>query len=313
MNPTWRHAALTLALLLGLTGLARGAEPLREVKRIVFLGDSITQRGDYVADIECWLLAQGLAVEVLNLGLGSETAADLTPAENAEHLRAHGFGRPFLSARVSRALAATKPDLLFACYGMNDGTGLPPDASGTARFGAALTALRQAAAAAGVKRVVLLTPPVDDRKDKGGEANLVRYTAWLLSKRAEGWDIVDLHTPMRQALDESRATDPAFKFAKDGVHPGREGHWLMAREVLTQFFGAKLDGVTSAENLFAARGPEIRALVYQRMSVRFEAWMTQIGHQRPGVAGGPKAKPGLPLAEADAKAAELTQQIQKLK
>ena len=29
------------------------------VQRIVFLGDSITQAGGYVADVECWLLAQG--------------------------------------------------------------------------------------------------------------------------------------------------------------------------------------------------------------------------------------------------------------
>ncbi len=57
---------------------------------------------------------------------------------------------------------------------------------------------------------------------------------------------------------------------------------------------------------------EIRKLVHERMVLLFDAWMTQIGHKRPGVAGGPGAKPGLPLAQADAKAAELTQQIQKL-
>ena len=40
--------------------------------------------------------------------------------------------------------------------------------------------------------------------------------------------------------------------------------------------------------------------------------MTQIGHKRPGVAGAPGAKPGLPPAEAKAKAADLAQQIQML-
>ena len=298
----------------GATVPAKATELLRGVHRIVFLGDSITQGGDYVTDVECWLLAHGIQVEVLNLGLGSETASDLTPEENAGHLKAHGFGRPFVSERLARALAATKPDLLFACYGMNDGGSLPPDETGTKRFADAVTHLRETALKAGVKRVVICTPPVEDAKGnatkKFHDENLTRYTTWLLTKRADGWNVVDIHTPMRFALDAGRAKNPAFEFAKDGVHPGREGHWLMAREILTQTFGAKLDGVASAEELFPARGAEIRKLVHDRMVLLFNSWMTQIGHQRPGVAGGPGAKPGLPLAEANAKAADLAKQIQ---
>jgi lysophospholipase L1-like esterase len=292
---------------------ARAAAMLRGVHRIVFLGDSITQGGDYVVDCECWLLAHGFNVDVLNLGLASETASDLTPEENAAHLQSFGFGRPFVSERLGRALAATKPDLLLACYGMNDAGSLPPDATGTRRFGEAITKLRDAAAKAGVKRLVNCTPPVfddkGDAKQKAHDENLARYTAWLLSKRAVGWDVVDIHTPMRRALDEGRVKNPAFKFADDGVHPGREGHWLMAREILTQFFGAKLEGVACAEDLFPAHGSEIRKLVHERMVLLFDAWMTQIGHQRPSVAGGPGAKPGLPITEANEKAADLGKQI----
>lgn len=292
---------------------AKATATLRGVHRIVFLGDSITRAGDYVTDCECWLLAHGFRVEVLNLGLDSETASDLTPEENAAHLQKYGFGRPFASERLDRALAATKPDLLFACYGMNDSSSLPPGATGTRRFAEAITNLRAAAANAGVKRVVICAPPVYD--DKGTAAqefhdeNLARYTAWLLSKRADGWDVVDIHTPMRRALDEGRAKNPAFKFSNDGVHPGRAGHWLMAREILTNFFGAKLDGVSSAEELFPAHGSEIRQLIHERMVLLSSAWMTQIGHKRPGVAGGPGAKPGPPISEANEKTAALTKRI----
>jgi lysophospholipase L1-like esterase len=286
---------------------------LRGVHCIVFLGDSITQAGDYVTDCECWLLAHRFQIEVLNLGLASETASDLTPAENAPHLKTYGFGRPFVSERLDRALAATKPDLLFACYGMNDAGSLPPDATGTRRFAEAITHLRESATKAGVKRVVVCTPPVfdakGDAKQNSQDENLTRYTAWLLSQRAAGWNVVDIHTPMRRALDEGRARNPAFQFAADGVHPGREGHWLMAREILTQFFGANLDGVTSAEDLFPAHGTEIRKLVQERMVILFNAWMTQIPHQRPGVPGGPGAQPGPPLTEANDKAAEIAQRI----
>jgi len=292
---------------------AKAAAMLRGVHRIVFLGDSITQAGDYVADCECWLLAHGFQIEVLNLGLASETVSDLTPGENASHLKSFGFGRPFLSDRLDRALAATKPDLLFACYGMNDGGSLPPDAAGTKRFAEAITHLRDAAAKAGVKRVVICTPPVQDAKGDAKQQfhdeNLARYTTWLLSKRADGWDVVDIHTPMRRALDEDRAKNPAFQFAADGVHPGREGHWLTTREILTQFFGAKLDGVTSAEDFFPAHGAEIRKLVQERMAILFDAYMTQIPHKRPGVPGGPGAKPGPSIAEATVKAVEIAKRI----
>jgi lysophospholipase L1-like esterase len=308
--------ALSLVLLL----FAQGAEDTaamnpRGVHRIVFLGDSITQAGDYVVDCECWLLAHGFDVEVLNLGLGSETASDLTPAENEGHLRTYGFGRPFVSERLDRALTMTKPDLLFACYGMNDGGALPADESGLKRFAEAITRLRDAAAKAGVKRVVICAPPIYDNlgnPGNGEDEQLARFTTWLLSKRADGWDVVDLHTPMRQALDQERTKDPAFKFAKDGVHPGREGHWLMAREILTQFFGANLGGVTNAENLFPAHGKEIRGLARQRMELQFSAWMTKIGHKRPGVAGGPDAQPGPTVAEAGEKSAAIGKQISLL-
>ena len=42
-------------------------------------------QGDYVTDVECWLVAQGIEVEVSNLGLGGETATDLTTNENSSH------------------------------------------------------------------------------------------------------------------------------------------------------------------------------------------------------------------------------------
>lgn len=302
-----------LSMIAGMSFADAVPTPLRGVHRIVILGDSITQAGDYVTDFECWLVSQGIHIEVLNLGLASETASDLTEAENAEHKRGNGFGRPFVSQRLNRVLNATKPDLLVACYGMNDGGSLPADESGTKRFAAAITRLRDEALNAGVKYVVLCTPPPQDARgnisQKAHDENLTRYSNWLLSKKADGWVVVDIHGPMRKALDERRAKNPNFAFAPDGVHPGREGHWLMASLILKQFLGADLEGVSSAEQLFKKNGPEIRQLVHARMSTLFAAWMTAIGHTRPGVPGGPGAKPGLSIAEANAKAAEFSNQI----
>lgn len=293
-----------------------GGEKLAGVKRIVFLGDSITQGGDYVTDFECWLAANSAKTEVINLGLGSETASDLTAEENAGHLKAHGFGRPTVNERLDRALTATRPDLLVVCYGMNDGSSLPSNDEGLKRFSEAITHLRDVALKSGAKRVVFCTPPVRDDKGNASlkfhDENLTRYTEWLLTKRTTGWDVVDFHGPMRKALDEGRAKNRAFLLSPDGVHPNREGHWIMARELLTQFLGAKLDGINSAEALFPEKGPEIRKLAHQRMSTRFAAWMSQIGHKRPGVPGGPGSKPGPTVGQATEQAAAITKQIEAL-
>ena len=85
---------------------------LQNIHRIVFLGDSITQGGDYVTDIECWLLSRGLAIEVIDVGLSSETATDLTEEENAPHRAAHGFLRPQVSQRLALTLAIDRRQLL---------------------------------------------------------------------------------------------------------------------------------------------------------------------------------------------------------
>jgi hypothetical protein len=185
----------------------------------------------------------------------------------------------------------TSPDFLFVCYGMNDGGSLPADDHGLKRFADSITWLRDAALKSGVRRVILCTPPVHDAKGDDSrlfhDANLTRYTSWLLSKRKDGWEVVDFHTPMRMALDQGRATNPAFALAADGTHPGREGHWIMAKELLQDSFGA--DGIKAAcaEDLFPSKGREIRSLIRELTELRFHHWMSRIGHERPGVPGGP--------------------------
>lgn len=61
-------------------------ELLRHAKRIVFLGNSITYGGDYVAMFDTWLLTQNLKTEpvVINVGLPSETVSGLSEAGHAQ-------------------------------------------------------------------------------------------------------------------------------------------------------------------------------------------------------------------------------------
>jgi lysophospholipase L1-like esterase/pimeloyl-ACP methyl ester carboxylesterase len=274
---------------------------LKDGKRILFLGDSITYGGDYVTDFECWLLANGLNVEVINVGLPSETGADLTPTEQQEtHIKPYGFPRPTISERINRILEKTRPDWVFACYGMNDGSSLPQNDEGFARYVAALETLKSTLEKAGAKRVIFLTPPTHDsgpgKAMSRHDEMLHRFSEWLLSKRQNSWEVIDIHGPMRAALSERRKTEPNFRFANDGVHPGREGHALMAAQMRKYF------ALSDGDSRFYATA--FRNLVQQRMAVRRDAWLSETGHTRPGIAK------GLPLEQANAKAQEITAQIQ---
>jgi lysophospholipase L1-like esterase len=291
---------------------------MNDFRRIVFLGDSITQAGDYVTDVGCWLVGQGFAGDVINVGLSSESATDLTPSENARHLKAHGFGHPLLSHRLGRVLAETRPDLLFACYGMNDSDGLPAGDEGVQRFAVAMTCLRTSALAAGVKRVVLCTPPVHDVSSQSHgpsaqDEKLAGYRDWLISMRADGWDVVDIHGPMSRELEVIRQADPSFRFAPDGVHPGREGHWFLARQILNQYFSADIHTLERVEQSFPANGKEIRELVQKRIRILWSATMSVIGHDRPGVTGYPDMPPGPSIKHAEAEAALIDAGLEALK
>lgn len=310
---------LAFAVVLGSAPLGLvAAAPTGETQRVVFLGDSITHAGDYAAGVECWLLSRGQRPMVLNIGLPSESAAELTAAENAAHAESAGFPRPFLGDRLERSLALAKPDLLFACYGMNDASALPEGSAGLNRYAGAVTRLRDAAIRAGAKRVVLCTPPVYDPKGphspakRRHQANLEAYRGWLLSKRADGWDVVDIHGPMRRDLEAARKSDPAFRFQPDGVHPDGGGHWVMAREILTQYFNADLRGISSPAEFFSKNGGQIRDLAKRRMKIRSDSLLSQIGHSRPKIPGGPGTPPGPTAEAAEAQASEIAKAIDSL-
>ncbi len=298
---------LFAALLTAMTiHTALAAPDITGAKRIVILGDSITYSGDYITDVEAWLLSRGATAEVINLGLPSETAADLTPLEQQEtHIKPHGFPRPTISERLNRILEKSQPDWVLACYGMNDGSSLPQNDEGFARYCAAMETLKSTVEKAGVKQFIALTPPIHDAGPGKGiskhDEMLHRFSEWLLSKRKDGWSVIDIHGPMRAALDERRKAEPNFRFAGDGVHPSREGHDLIARQIIQYFSSpAEAQAFFARSSSFAK---PMRDLVQQRMAIRRNAWLTSTGHARPGLAK------GLPMDEANAKVQELTAQI----
>ena len=302
---------MRLLLLVSLLGLAVSVaaadspDPraaLEAADRVLVLGDSITYDGRWVADLVAWMESEGLEAEVIDCGLSSETVSGLSEEGHA----GGRFPRPDLAERLDRVLRLTRPDVVLACYGMNCGIYQPLDEARFAKFREGMERLHAAAEQAGAT-IIHLTPPIyagpPGKPGPAGEidydAVLAAYSDWLLSKRADGWLVIDVHGPMQEALEARRAKDPAFTFAADAVHPGDEGHWQIARAVIA---GLGDESVAAAEKA----PPRLEAFlsdVTRRLRILRDSYLAAAGHSRPGV------PPGLPVAEAEAKARLITRSL----
>ena len=316
------------------TGLALGflliptsvyaADPLEGVRRIVFLGDSITYAGHYIELVEAYmrLKAPGLDCQFLNLGLPSETVSGLSEPGHA----GGAFPRPGLHERLDRILSKIKPDLIVACYGMNDGIYYPFDVKRFKAYQNGIQLLREKARTAGARIIYLTPPPFDPVPIKsrtlpaareeyplpyeGYDNVLSRYSEWLVERRSDGWDVVDIHTPLLKYLNEARSRDPKFRLAGDGVHLDPKGHWLIARELLKHWrvLEPKDESADTADTVFASipQGEKILSLVERRQRVLKDAWLTATGHKRPGMTK------GVTRADSETQATAIGKDIQRL-
>jgi lysophospholipase L1-like esterase len=352
-------------------GALRAAERpfyLRDGERVVFLGDSITQAGAYVEYIEAALLARlpERRFDIIKLGLSSETASGLSEPD-------HPFPRPNVHNRLDRALTLTKPQVVCACYGMNDGIYYPLGEERFAAFRAGVRKLLEKVRAAGARAVLLTPPPFDAlaKKDvvlgpgaakysyktpyRAYDEVLARYGKWVMSLGAADVTVVDVHGPMARYAAERRRSEPGFTLARDGIHPASDGHWLMARAVLAAWglpagarettfryeagpfewecpvpvppdpYRLKVSGAPRRVRIFEGgrmvgeadtprgiellrlaelsanrRAAEVLALVAKRWAGLGPAWLSAVGHSR--------AKPAMPLAEAQRQAGALLEE-----
>jgi lysophospholipase L1-like esterase len=267
-------------------------------QKVVFLGDSITQAGGYVSFADYYLqkTKPALHAEVYGLGLSSETLSGLSEPNHANG----AFPRPCLFERLGRLLERMKPDVVFACYGMNDGIYLPLDDGRFAAFKKGVHQLIDQCHAAGVKQVYLITPPIYDRQTDAAHFNydtvLTAYAAWEMTLKESGLTVIDLHTAMRKARETRTEV-----FSKDGVHPGDEGHWLMAKTVLSSL-GLPLPELKLAE---IQADPVFKQVDLLRRH-RATHWMNYVGYTRQ------KTVPPTPLGAAVQQAQEIQQKIDEL-
>ena len=306
---TW---ILALAVVMIAGGTALAEKPIiRPGDRVVFLGDSITAAGHYVSYVEAHLRLQikGDPVEVINLGLPSEGCTGLSEPD-------HPFPRPNVHERLARALEKTRPDVVVACYGMNDGIYYPFSEDRFTQYQQGIRQLSQVIKKSGA-RLILLTPPAFDPLPlklagkllpagaekyawfaiyEGYDDVIRKYADWLASQRRLADLVLDVYTPVVAYTAKKRETNPDFVMSPDGVHVNVEGHRVIARGVV-EGLGLTWDSTLSDE-LFAS--------LEARRAVMHAAWLSHVGHKRPGM------KPGLPVDEARGSVAELGKTISRL-
>ena len=291
--------------------LEQQTDILQKGNRVIFLGDSNTYAATYVDLLDAYFRVHHpeLELDLINVGLPSETASGLSEPD-------HPYPRPTVHERLDRVLEKTKPDVVFICYGMNDGIYHPFSKERFEAYQKGLLEVVEKAKKAGAK-VVLMTPPPFDpepmRKTgklrkadadqfayfaifEGYDEVLTKYAEWVMTQKDQTDCVIDLHTPFNKALAEKRKSNPDYTMSGDGVHFNADGHRILATQVLKSL-GYKPD---------LDMDGELFKLVGQRQHLLRDAWLTYCGHKRPDTAQ------GKPLDQAQKEAAELQAKIQKL-
>ncbi|HEY1064789.1 MAG TPA: SGNH/GDSL hydrolase family protein [Pirellulales bacterium] len=230
---------------------AVGAEPVAEPQpfalaggeTIVFFGDSITQGGAYVEYVEAALRTRmpDKNFRIVNSGISSETISGTSETD-------HNPRRPYAHNRFDRDVAAHSPNVLVACFGMNDGNYHPFESERFKKYQAGVRLLIERAGQAGAK-VHFMTPPPFDPYKRGSsdpkateygykfpaveyDVTLETYSQWLVRLRDEGFTVADVHSVSNAHLAARRKNLVSFFLAGDAVHPNATGHWLMAQTLL---------------------------------------------------------------------------------
>ena len=201
-------------------------------ERVLFCGDSITHGGKFIYYLQMFqdLRHPGSNVRLVNCGRSGDTA---------------GGGL----RRFDRDVLSFKPDRAFVMFGMNDisrnswKSAEPSEKEAAARtsalksYRANMAKLTERFLSAGIKTVLMTPSPYDQYGvfekanipfcNDPGLASCAAAVRELAAARNLG--LVELHAPLTQ-LFKDHAAD--YHFCKDRVHPGNEGHLIMAALIL---------------------------------------------------------------------------------
>lgn len=207
------------------------AEPLLpQNARLAIVGDSITEQKQYSKFMETYIVACAgrQDVRAFQFGWSGETAG--------------GFAQ-----RLENDLSAFNPTTTTLCYGMNDGSYRPFEATIGKRYEDAMRSIVTKLDAIGAMNVVVGTPGAVDTKffarpNFGGEGSQLNAASGYNESLAKlggigkalatefGKGFADVHQPMIDAMAKGKAAlgEKYDVCGSDGVHPGANGQLVMA-------------------------------------------------------------------------------------
>ncbi len=237
MNYAAAGLMLVLATVGGISGVGaqERPEPLKNVHRIVCLGDSITQGGEgpggYVWLLRHYLHAiysgtPGGDIEVINAGISGHKSNDM-------------------KARFQKDVLDHKPDLVTISVGVNDvwhgfydnhpagdgPRGIPLDT-----YRANVDEMVTWAQKQGAKVVILSTTVIKEELDSPENAKLVSYNAALKDiAKHRHCQFVNFQKPFHSLINAYRRETGGRELllTSDGVHMNPTGNRVMANTILT--------------------------------------------------------------------------------
>ncbi|MEM8736719.1 MAG: hypothetical protein AAGG44_20985, partial [Planctomycetota bacterium] len=211
----------------------------------------------------------------------------------------HPFKRPCIHERIDKLLAMLQPDVVFVCYGMNDGIYQPHSSENLALYKAGMLKLAERIQKSGAKLIVL-TPPMFEpgpvkARGKLGPTETGRYAYfapaadydrvleyqanWCLKNEFNATKVINIRTPLQTEKRRIREETPEFNYSGDGVHFGMVAHAVVAESILEDL-GAP------AEILAAYPSDDEIQVARQKMLLLRDAYLSATGKNRPNLPAG---------------------------
>ncbi len=228
---------LLLGLLLILFTGCKNAIEFKKGNKLLFLGDSITFDGRYIDRLNQHLtdLYPELELILINAGKNSETVSGLSEP-------IHDPRRPMVMDRLDAIIDEEMPDLVFVCYGINDGIYHPFSQQRFEKYKSGLIDLLDRLDTYKIP-VVLMTPTpfhlVDGVPENGDEEvyswknPYPDYDKEVVSKMRElvlniQHSAIERRVDTYKLLDEHRSE----AYTKDPIHPNERGHEYIAQAII---------------------------------------------------------------------------------
>ncbi|GAB1416808.1 SGNH/GDSL hydrolase family protein [Paludibacter sp.] len=210
-------------------GNAQVVSKFKKGENVVFLGNSITDGGHYHSYIWLFYMTRfpDMPIRIQNAGIGGNTAADMLK-------------------RLDGDVFSKKPTTLVVTYGMNDSGYAEYNGENGSEFGSTKyneciensKKLEERLVGYAKAKIILLgsspydeTAKIKDNKPLVGKNKVMQRIVDYQKETAKqrNWEFVDFNAPLTQLNEKQQRTDSAFTLSgSDRIHPGNDGHMVMA-------------------------------------------------------------------------------------